>query len=294
MQSRLGQFALHGFLVGMLAIAASVQADNRICLWSIQTPTTELFLLGSIHAVRPDMYPLPEAFEQAYSDSDTLVVEVDSYDVHPLDLQLMQEKGHYADGDSIENNIKPDTLILLKKYLANENLSIERFRSMRPWLLTMTLAVRQITALGYDPALGIDNHFLKRARREKQILQLESMSEQIGILADEPAEIQELILKSNLVGLDETAAMLEVLIAAWQKGDVDEMHRITIVASEQYPLLKNWMDKLLNQRNLRMVEKIHGYLSTRGKYLVIAGALHMGGEEGIVNLLRQQYKVTQR
>lgn len=273
--------------------AQGAQADGRICLWSIQTDTAELYLLGSIHAVKADMYPLPKAFERAYRKADTLVVEVDLYDRQPSDRLLMQTKGNYAAGDTIENNLTPDTLILLQQYLAKEDISMASLRTMKPWLLSMTLAIRQITALGYDPALGIDIHFMQRARQKKRILQLETFAEQIGILADDPPQIQELMLKASLVGLDETAQMLQVMIDAWQRGDADEMVAITSMANEEYPALKNWMNKLINQRNLRMVEKIKGYLSTRGTFLVIVGALHMGGEQGIVNLLRQQYEVTQ-
>lgn len=290
---------LNWLLLWLLVVASAVQgqgvpAENRICLWSVQTPTTELFLLGSVHAVKADMYPLADAFERAYRQSDTLVVEVNLFALQPSDLLSLQEKGSYSDGDTIENNLTPDTLKLLTEYLARENLEIEGLRSSRPWLLTITLAIRQITALGYDPAEGIDNYFLKRAiKGGKRILELEKFAEQIGLLADEPAEIQELILKTNLVDLEETAEMLKVLIDAWKKGDVDEMVRIAMQASEEYPELKNWMNKLINQRNLRMVEKIKGYLTEQGTFLVIAGALHMGGEQGIVNLLRQQFTVTQ-
>ena len=280
-------------LLAATAAAKGAEADDRICLWSIQTATTELYLLGSIHAVKPDMYPLPEAFERAYGKADTLVVEVNPYDMQPSDLLLMQEKGHYQDGDTIEDNLSPDTLMLLHEYLAEEGMSMDSLRTMRPWLLSMTLAIRQITALGYDPSLGIDIHFLGRARQAKRILQLETISEQIGILADDPPHIQELILKANLIGLDETEAMLDVLIDAWKRGDVDEMYSITTMASDEDPVLDSWLNKLITERNLRMVEKIKGYLSTKGSFLVIAGALHMGGEQGIVNLLRERYTVTQ-
>ncbi len=280
-------------LVTSASAAQAEQAQGRICLWSVRTATAELFLLGSIHAVKPDMYPLPEPFEAAYRKADTLVVEVNSYDMQPSDLRLMQEKGTYTGGDSIEQNLSPETLLQLKKYLEKEHLPLGRFRTMKPWLLNMTLTMRQITALGYDPTLGIDNHFLTRAMKEKRILQLETISEQIGILADDPPHIQELILKTNLIGLDETAELLDVLISAWQRGDVDEMYRVASMTSDEDPLLESWIDKLIHQRNLRMVDKIEGYLSGEGTYLVIAGALHMGGEQGIVNLLRRRHKVTQ-
>ena len=240
------------------------------------------------------MYPLPTAFERAYLKSDTLVVEVNSHDIQPSDLLMMQEKGRYAGGDTIESHLKPDTVNLLKEYLLKEQIPIEEIRSLKPWLLTMTLVIRQITALGFDPALGIDNHFLGRARGEKRILQLETFSEQISLLADEPPEIQELFLKVNLVGQDETEETLKILIAAWREGDVDEMYRLTALAQEEHPVLKNWMYKLINERNRRMAEKIRGYLATRGTYLVIAGALHMGGDQGIISLLSQQYTVTQQ
>ena len=50
---------------------------------------------------------------------------------------------------------------------------------------------------------------------------------------------------------------------------------------------------LIYERNTKMAHKIREYAATSGTYLVVVGALHMGGEQGLVHLLSQDYSVRQ-
>jgi len=62
-------------------------------------------------------------------------------------------------------------------------------------------------------------------------------------------------------------------------------------SSEQYPEL---FRMLTTDRNRRWLPTVTGLLATRQDYLVIVGALHLVGQDGLVNLLRQAgYQVEQ-
>jgi hypothetical protein len=54
------------------------------------------------------------------------------------------------------------------------------------------------------------------------------------------------------------------------------------------------MVKLLDDRNVKMAEKIDGYLKEKGPTFVCVGAAHLVGEKGLVKLLTAKgYKVEQ-
>jgi uncharacterized protein YbaP (TraB family) len=89
------------------------------------------------------------------------------------------------------------------------------------------------------------------------------------------------------------AGDLDDLINAWQKGEADKMLYLTRRSTKRYPELTKQMDNLIDKRNIKMTDKIREYADTTGTYLVVVGALHMGGEKGIIQLLRDSYEVTQ-
>ena len=84
-----------------------------------------------------------------------------------------------------------------------------------------------------------------------------------------------------------------MLVEAWQQGAADRMLEMTLVSTARYPELSVQMNSLIYERNTKMVHKIREYAATNGTYLVVVGALHMGGEQGLVHLLSQDYSVVQ-
>jgi len=264
-----------------------------ISLWSVQSDSSHVYLMGSVHALAPDFYPLYGEFDQAFEQADTLVVEVNLHEIHEDEItQRMQQMGTYQSG-SLEENLSPETLYLLNEYLEKTNQQLSAYNIMRPWFVSLQIGMQLLAAAGYDPELGIDQHYLYKAYGKKEILELESFSEQMDVLSGDSPEIQDLSLRASLQEVDRTPGDLARLVSAWQQGDADEIYRVATRPIRRYPQLEVQLDRLIDERNLKMVDKIRQYLDRPGTYLVIIGALHMGGRNGIVNLLSQDFKVTQ-
>lgn len=247
-----------------------------------------------MHALTPDFYPLYEEFDKAFEQADTLVVEVNLNAISEQEISIkLQQMGTYQTG-SLQENISPETLDLLKDYLNNTGQQLSAYNNLRPWFISLQISMQLLSSAGYDPELGIDQHYLYKAIGKKEILELETFGEQMHILASDPAEIQDLSLRASLQEVDRTSSDLARLIAAWQKGDEDEIFRIATRPIRRYPALEVQLNRLIDARNMKMVDKIRQYLDRPGTYLVIVGALHMGGKNGIINLLRQDFEVIQQ
>ena len=282
-------------LFGLLIFSNANSEERRLCLWSFQSADTRIYLLGSIHAMKPDMYPLASAIVEAFDAADKVVFEVDMTRLNAYEMnQVMQQKGMYASSRSIQNDLKPDTFSLLMDYLEANHMVLDQVKRMKPWYLMLTIGQRELGRLGFDAELGIDLYLQQLAlQEEKEILQLETFSEQIEILSSDPMSLQELSLRVSLEETQTVAGDLDNLLDAWQNGDADKMLDLTLQATARYPELSRQMDNLIDKRNIKMTDKIREYASTTGTYLVVVGALHMGGEKGIIRLLRDSYEVTQ-
>lgn len=256
-------------------------------LWRVSTLHTTVYLMGSIHLGKPSMYPLDPDIELAFQVSDHLVVEVDIDALDPLQTQQkMLSLGMYADGDSLTDNITPQTLRKLEKRMEGYGLEPSYFTLFKPWFVALSLTVMQIKQLGFDENYGIDKYFLGKARDRMPILEIESLDEQLSLLAGLPD--QELFLEFTLNTLDDTEKMLDVLLKAWQEGDAATMGQIMISqALEKYPQTRPIYEKIFFERNRNMTQKIQEYLEKEGTYFVVVGAGHLVGEKGIVALLKK-------
>ena len=276
-------------------LSAQTICARPISLWCVKHGEATVYLLGSIHALRPDDYPLAEEIEAAFIAADKTVFEVDLHRGSALEsASLIKEKGIYIAPQTIESEISSETYQQLLTYLQINNLSIDDFRSLRPWMISLKIGMIEIAKAGYSLEYGIDNHYQKKARQlGKPILQLESVEQQIALLAGESAKNQEISLRALLVEVDELQPLLRKLLSAWHRGAMDEMYELSLRQTQDYPELEEQLDRLLTQRNRKMALQIQDFLDSKGIYFVVIGALHMGGPDGILALLGEDHTIVQ-
>jgi uncharacterized protein YbaP (TraB family) len=250
-------------------------------------------MMGSVHALMEEDYPLPVEFEQAFSESETLVVEVNLNNVTSSQVvDLLKTYGTYEEGD-LSQHLGQDTMAILEEYLAITHQEIDSYLHMKPWLVSLQISSQILKTAGYEPELGIDRHFLTKAEGNKQIIELESLETQIKLLASETPEAQEKALRLSLLEKDTFQEDLTELIAAWQRGDADGMYQQALESLNEDDGQELRLAELVDNRNIEMVRKIKGYLAQKGTYMVVVGALHMGGDSGILKLLGEDHAVEQ-
>ena len=286
------------FFACCLMLAVVIQptsAARNLCLWKIHNGDATVYLLGSIHVMREDMYPLPGPILEAFNKSDTVVFEVDLSKLDREEMsRVMTELGTYEPPASIHDDLSPETIDLLVAYLRDAKISMDQVRGLKPWHLSLNIGVMELNRLGYETKLGLDQHLQSLAIQEgKEVRELESFIQQIMVLSSDPVDIQDLALRVSLLERDKVREDLNQMIAAWREGDADMMYQLTLDSVQGYPKLQSQMNRLVLSRNVKMTNKVREYLDTNSSYLVVAGALHMGGPQGIVNLLAKDYEIVQ-
>lgn len=281
---------LFGLLV-LLVIAQGAQAKSFF--WQVESPAATVYLLGSMHFAKPDIYPLDPAIESAFNEANTLVVELDQKQLDRDNMRrYILKRGMYEKPDSVESHLSEKTLELLKNYLQHYDMPLEGYNRMKPGFLAMTLSIAHVIRLGYLPDFGIDMYFLDKAH-DKKVMQLENYTDQLDLFFDMPNE--ELFLEQTLSQLEDIDKQIEKTVTAWKNGDTQQMEQIAVIEPrEEYPELREVYDKIYTQRNLKMSKKISQYLNSNGIYFVVVGAGHLVGEQGIVKLLEKRgHKITQ-
>ncbi len=299
MRRRLPWFVLTGLSLLVLSptAPASVERGSKLFLWKASSPTTEVYLFGSIHLGKKEWYPLAKEIEGAFEKSKYLVVEADESKLDALKLQQMAlEHGIYAPPDGLSKHASPETLKALGALAEKLGLPAASMEQMKPWLISLTLSSMSLVKLGYSPDLGIDRHFLRAAKDKKEILELESMEYQIKLLSGLSDELQMKFLELTLEEADNAKERMEKIVGAWSKGDAalleDEMLK---KRAAKNPAQAEFQAKLIDERNVVMAKKIGEYLKTKDVHFVVVGSAHLIGEKGIVRLLEKDgFKVEQQ
>jgi len=268
--------------------------EQKHFLWQVRTGTATVYLLGSVHFMKKDAYPLDKIIEDAFDRSDTLAVEADINTIGNRTLEKLRLAGFYQVDDSIANHVSRQTYAYITKEAARLGFPITSLNRQRPWFLAMMMSSIELMKAGYNPLYGIDKHFLTRASGKKKVVELESIDYQIDLLAGLPEQEQEYFLIYTLKDLASLAGQIDTLLTAWATGDAARIVSIMEASVADDSRLKVIHKKIMTNRNRNMAKKIALHLSSKGTAFVVVGAGHLVGDLGIVELLRKEgYKVEQ-
>jgi len=271
--------------------------NAKSILYKVTSPTSTVYVLGSIHLAKPELYPLKKPIEVAYNNSDILVVELDPNSQHSMQViqNSMMTLGMYGPGKSLKSELTPQTYKLLSDYLKTTGLSLDIMQPMRPWTVMLQISMMEMIRLGYDPSLGIDQHFLQKASRDgKTVLEIESAEEQMALLSKDDKQFQDLLLRYTIEEMHEMEPLLNKMFKSWKEGDAKGLASVVNSSLVVDPRLIEIYEVLITKRNYTMTKKIQSYLKTMKNYFVVVGAGHVVGDEGIVNILKKRgFRVTQ-
>jgi uncharacterized protein YbaP (TraB family) len=262
--------------------------DDRGLVYSVQSDKVTLYMAGSIHVMRAEDYPLPEVLDQAYGKSDALIMELDLDDLDPLESSaLIRSLAMAPNGSSLKSLMGEASFNRSRESALALGIDLERLASVRPWFAALTVLQISLNQAGYSPEIGVEQYFLEKAVvDEKAVDGLETMEQQLNIFASMSDADQGLFLEKTLTELDQLADEIEKLMEAWKTGDVQALEQLLLDSFDEYPEL---FDELVDQRNKAWDRQLTKILRNGDQdYMVIVGAMHLLGEHGVIELLRQR------
>ncbi|MEP7306088.1 MAG: TraB/GumN family protein [Acidobacteriota bacterium] len=268
-------------------------AAARDFLWKVSGTTGSLYLVGSVHLLTRDFYPLSPALENAFKESDLLVEEADLAEMlSPAAQMQMLARGMLPANTALDGVVSPATFDLVVTRAKELGLPIEPLKRFKPWSLALMLSQLQWQKAGFDGELGLDRHFYDQARADgKQVQGFETVEFQISRLDGIAIDQQERILAETLKNLDSELSNLTTLVQAWKVGDAATVERIVLADVKQEPVL---YQRLLVERNRTWMPEIEKFFARARPAFVVVGAAHLVGPDGLIALLSAKgYRVEQ-
>ena len=265
--------------------AAAADDDARaVTLWRVDGATNAVYILGSIHLLRAQDHPLPTAIDTAYKDAEVIVMELDMDDLDPAYTQAaFNAAGVLQDGTTLRDLMGEEHYRAAEEAAQVIDIPLDMLARSEPWLAAMTVELMMLYRSGFNPLLGVEMTMTSRAIADgKPILGLETVDEQLGFLDGLPLEAQREMLLQTLAQSADLEATIDGLIEAWRHGDIAILERELLAGiAEQHDL----HETLIVERNERWASTIRGWLADEHDYLVVVGALHLVGEDGVPALL---------
>lgn len=245
-----------------------------------------IYVLGSLH-LNTDNAQLDSAVTKALTDADQIYFEIDPDEPEDAALAVVLEHGMYEPGESLSDSLRPETVRQLRETLTEAGLSMDTFSKMRPWLVAVAVPVVVMQKKGFSPEFGVERLVERFARAEptraRELHGLETMDEQLSLLMELGKLDPDVLVLETVRGM--RGAVLSSLVSAYQAGDPDTLLRLLQAGRDESPEAAAIFRKFIDDRNVTMARGIMPSFEHEGSTVMVVGAAHVLGDNGVVKLL---------
>lgn len=271
----------------LLCLLNPVITIAETSLWRVSKGDSELFIGGTVHLLSHQDYPLPVEFDKAYKKADMVVFETDIQAMTlPGNQQKFLKRVTYKGNKTLKDDLKPKTYSVLADYLSSIGLTIGALNQYKPPMIMITLVLAELQRLELAEA-GVDEYYNKKALADGKTLgELESFEAQLSVIENLAKGHEDEMILSTIADMKKLSIIMKDMKIAWRDGDVNTLEKLGVIPMKsEFPEL---YQLLLVKRNNTWIPKIEAMLKTPEIELVLVGALHLVGSEGVFSKLRTQ------
>ena len=291
-----------GLLVAVLLGAGVLPAQtpppappaSRPMLWRIDRPRPA-FVLGTIHMADKRVAVLPAPVVTAVEQSDAVYTEIGFSEA---DVNTAFRHQLLPPGEKLLDKLPEAVATTLQDFLRRKGQAVSSVQRLKPWAAWMRVTSVESARHAVGPRI-MDLELLQLARDEdKRTDCLETIDEQMGLFDQIPGPEQVALLQSAMAMVDRMHRagefVVEHQLATYLRGDEQENLRWFREHLGPPPEHKELIDamtrRMLTERNERMAARMGKALRERPNEAILfaVGAYHLGGERGVLALLRQQ------
>lgn len=285
-------------LATMFAVGASVAAIRpaapaaaKHMLFRIRGPHgATVYLLGSVHLLTPEAGKLPVEVDSAFAHAKVVAFEtsLDSLQGRAMELAMLARN---APGITMRSALTPSGAAKADTVLKTYGLSVDQLAPFKPWFATLLMTQLVIQKAKFQSQYGVDAQINARAHEaNKPTTGLESVDFQLHLFDSmTPAEQEEMLIMSSPP--DSSTENLLKIKDAWLAGNTVMLDSMLNKSLTESPAI---FDKIVVQRNKSWIPRIDAMLQGKDDALVVVGAAHLVGKQGVIELLKAKgYTVEQ-
>jgi uncharacterized protein YbaP (TraB family) len=236
---------------------------------------------------------LPPGFARSYADSTRLVMELDLGKFDPMEaMTWMMDHGTLPAGTNLRGVLGEQRYGRVSAAATGLGLPMSALDSLAPWVVGIEITDLAYEHEGYDPEQGVEEQLVRRAEKDgRPTAGLETLPEELGSLTGLSSADQIRMLDQTVDDLKDIKSEMREVTSAWRHGDAA---RLAALLSSEYNAFPSLYKPLVSDRNRRWLPQLEELLKGNDNSLVVVGALHLVGQDGLLELLRKKgYAITQ-
>ena len=270
-------------LMGSTVVPAGQNSESdRALFWSIQKNGQQAgYLLGTIHSEDPRVLDFSEDFLRKLKENEVFAMEM----VPDLPtLERLTAYMNYPPGKSLESVIGNERYTVLQSVLSGNQVPAEFLSRMKPWAVMLTLSTP-------PPETGFFMDFslsLRASGSGLEVVGLETLEQQLSFLENMPMPMQLSLLDQAIAEYGQVVEVHDQMVDAYLENNLVALQ---LLSDEQLDAVGKsasdyFMESGIHERNQRMAQVLLQQLENKTVFVAV-GALHLPGEEGLLNILRQ-------
>ena len=270
-------------LVALAGFAATAPALAAPAMWKVSDEDSRVWLFGSIHMMPEGQQWRTPVFDQVLAKVDRVYFETD---MSPEQQALMGAeayvRGVYTDGTLLTDVLDDSQEELLRDAAAQIGLPLGPVLAMRPWMAAQAVTGPVLLQSGFMGE-GVELQVLPEIDADRRGY-FETGLQQLDVLTGGPEAADIAMLMRALEALPRMEMTLFEMLAMWTGGDVDQLGNLMV---SELQGVEGFADRLLYDRNMNWLPVVETMLAQDEATLVIVGAAHLTGDQGLQALLEQ-------
>jgi uncharacterized protein len=241
-----------------------------------------VYLLGSVHLLSPESSTLPPEVDAAFAQAKSVGFET-SIDTLQMRAMELMTRAQYTNGATLRGSVSPATAAHADSLVRSYGMSLDQLNGFKPWFVSVLLTQLLLQKMNFKAELGVDMQLHAKAKAaNKPEFGLESADFQLGLFDSMSPQDQEKMLK-EATSPDSAAKQLKAIRDAWSAGDAAVLDSLLNNGLKDSPGV---LAALITNRNRSWIPKLDSLIRGKDDALVVVGAGHLVGKEGVVELLR--------
>jgi len=273
-------------LVFSLIVSAQTMAAS---IWHVEGDQ-EFYLFGTIHVLKPDTYPLPTVYDDAFSNCSALWLEID------MDEMKDSEVAHQVRqimllpvGDKLKDQLSESAYQVLGELAKKAGLNLAMFQGLKPWAAANLITVTIFQNRGFQIDQGVDLYLQKKAKASNMpIYSFETALWQMNMFDQLASAYSDDFIEFSTNDMENINQLVDDMVRYWKVGDVDALYQ-----QADFGDYRAVEEAILTSRNDAWMKTLLAKKQS-GTQCVAVGALHMAAEHGLISQFEKAgYRVTQ-
>lgn len=252
---------------------------EKTLLWEVSGKgiTKPSWLFGTIHLMCSDQMKMPKIVEEKFNTSRSLFLEIDMDD--PNMMKEMMLGMQMKDSSTLENLMGNRFDSVSAIFQTATGMPLKMLNTAKPFLL---MSMLYPSLLACTP-VSWESVFQKMAQEKGiEIQGLEKLEDQMNIIEKIPYKVQSDMFVKMLLNIDSSKKDFNKMLNVYKQKDINELNILTTKEED----FGEYTNILLDDRNHNWIPVI-GEQAKKMPTFFAFGAGHMGGEKGVINLLRK-------